>query len=82
MMYARSINFKDVHNLSLTIYNAVYEQGENISLVETLNRLAEQTGLYGVKEMLESDKFIEEVFEEDDFAKCDLEIQYCFRLVA
>ena len=32
--------------------------------------------------MLESDKFIEEVFEEDDFAKCDLEIQYCFRLVA
>ncbi|CBK23495.2 uncharacterized protein [Blastocystis hominis] len=25
--------------------------------------------------MLESDRFIEEVFEEDDFAKCDLEIQ-------
>lgn len=75
MMYARSVNFKDVHNLALTIYNAAYEQGENISLVETLNRLAEQVGLFGVKEMLQSDKFIEEVLEEDDFAKCDLEIQ-------
>ena len=75
MMYARSINFENVHKLALTIYNAAYEQGENISLVETLTRLAEQTGLYGVKEMLESDKFIEEVLEVDDFAKCDLEIQ-------
>ena len=75
MMYARSINFENVHQLALTIYNAAYEQGDNISLVETLTRLAEQTGLYGVKEMLESDKFIEEVLEVDDFAKCDLEIQ-------
>lgn len=75
LAYARSRNFKNIHDLVLTIFRAVYELGENISLIDTLSRLAEQVGLYGVKEMLESDQFIEEVLEEDDFAKCDLEIQ-------
>ena len=75
LAYARSRNFKNIHDLVLTIFRAVYELGENISLIDTLSRLAEQVGLYGVKQMLESDQFIEEVLEEDDFAKCDLEIQ-------
>ena len=75
MMYARSINFKNMEELNRRIFTATYEEGKNISSIDFLVQLADELGLKGAKKMLCSNDFKREVLEEDDFAKTDLEIK-------
>lgn len=75
MMYARSIKFDNTEELNKRLFSATYEEGENISSVDFLVRLADELGLQGAKKMLSSNDFKQEVLEEDDFAKNDLEIK-------
>ena len=75
LMYARSIDFKNMEEFNQRIFSATYEEGENISSIDFLVQLADELGLKGAKKMLYSNDFKQEVLEEDDFAKTDLEIK-------
>ena len=75
LMYARSIDVKNMEELNQRIFSATYEEGENISSIDFLVQLADELGLKGAKKMLYSNDFKQEVLEEDDFAKTDLEIK-------
>lgn len=76
LYYARAIKFARLHELTLRLFQATYEEGKNISRVDTLVEIAEEMGLEGVGELLQSNQFKSEVLEEDEFAKHDLEIGY------
>lgn len=76
LYYARTIKFDRLHELTLRLFQATYEEGKNISRVDTLAEIAEEMGLEGVEELLQSNQFKSEVLEEDEFAKHDLEIGY------
>ena len=74
--YARSINFKKIDELNYRLFLRTYEEGGNISKIDELVQIANDLGIEGAEDMLRSDRFKEEVLEEDDFAKDDLEIQF------
>ena len=65
MLYAFSIGFPKMEELTGRLFSATYEEGENISSIECLSRISKELGLEGV----------EEVIEQDDFAKDDMEIK-------
>ena len=73
--YAQSIHFNNVHGLILRLFEATYEEGKNISKIETLLDIANEVGLEGAQAVLQSNEFEEEVLEEDTYAKFDLEIR-------
>ena len=75
LLYAEQQQFPHMLQLIEALFLAIYENGENVSAISTLIRLAEDVGLSGCNEMLHSNAFTTEVVEEDDFAKCDLEIE-------
>ena len=73
--YANSIQFNNVHGLILRLFEVTYEEGKNISKIETLLDIANEVGLEGAQAVLQSNEFEEEVLEEDTYAKFDLEIR-------
>lgn len=79
--YAHDCNFQNIAHLIQLIFEAIFEEGKNVSSVETLVQLAKEAGLEGVEDVLSSNQYIKEVLEDDDFAKNNLEIPYCFSFV-
>ena len=75
MLYAFSIGFPKMEELTGRLFSATYEEGENISSIECLSRISKELGLEGVEEMLWTDAMKREVIEQDDFAKDDMEIK-------
>lgn len=76
IQYAHDCHFKNTPLLVLSIFRGIYEEGKNISSIDTLAQIAESNGLSGARKVLSSTDYAESVIEEDDFAKDDLEIQY------
>ena len=76
MLYAFSIGFPKMEELTGRLFSATYEEGENISSIECLSRISKELGLEGVEEMLRTDAMKREVIEQDDFAKDDMEIKW------
>ena len=79
--YAHDCNFQNIAHLIHLIFVAIFEEGKNVSSVETLVQLAKEAGLEGVEDVLSSDQYIKDVLEDDDFAKNNLEIPYYFSLI-
>ena len=68
LAYARSVHFPRTTELIDRLFSLTYEEGENISSIDVLTRVANE----GV---LRSTQFIEQVVDEDEYAKRDLEIE-------
>ena len=67
--YAHDCNFQNIAHLLQLIFEAIFEEGKNVSSVETLVQLAKEAGLEGAEDVLSSNQYIKEVLEDDDFAK-------------
>lgn len=76
IQYAHDCHFKNIRLLVLSIFRGIYEEGKNISSIDTLAQIAESNGLSGARKVLSSTDYATSVIEEDDYAKDDLEIQY------
>lgn len=50
-------------------------RGRTISSIDVLTRVANELGLEGAEGVLRSTQFIEQVVDEDEYAKRDLEIE-------
>ena len=76
LAYARSIHFPKITELIERLFSLTYEEGENISSIKVLERTAKEIGLEGAESVLRSTQFFEQVVDEDEFAKRDLEIKF------
>ncbi len=75
LAYARSVHFPRTTELIDRLFSLTYEEGENISSIDVLTRVANELGLEGAEGVLRSTQFIEQVVDEDEYAKRDLEIE-------